>query len=151
MKVSNFMAYLACTVALLSLFLPWVEIHSWTRLGEATSSWSTGEIIGITTAYGIFGLFLVFLGGYWVWSKNQFAFLVGVVNALNGLAALLIWGSSDAKYNDPIEGYASVQVTLQIGCFVFVVAVLVFLIATFKQFKVTAIEYYQLSIEYAAT
>lgn len=141
------MPYLASAIALLSLFFPWVEMHSWARLGETTTSFSTGEITGISTASGIFGLFLTFLGGYMVWSKNQLAFLVGVVNALNGLAALLVWGSSGANDNDPVGGYAGVQVTPHLGGLVFIAAVLVFVAVTFKSFRGTFSEYYQWSLE----
>lgn len=142
MKKVNYIALAATGIAVISVFLPWIEASSSANFMGQSASFSTGGISGISIGGGVFGLLLALAGGFMAFKHMKFSFIAGAINFVNGLGYMLGWfGTSGASYSGSYGGVsAKASVDPQIGLFLFVLASLAFAIFTIKNLKQEKVE-----------
>lgn len=134
----NYLALGGCIVALIALFLPWVEYKasaSGTGIGYSSAS---ANVIGISTDVGIPALILVIFTFAMCYKRFKYSSVLGLLLFLVGLSLILIYdGSNSASYNASYGGYsasASARFEGAFGWPVYLLASLVVLISTVKDF-----------------
>jgi len=135
MKKVNYIALIAAGLAAISVFLPWVEASSSIDAGIFGShNYSTGAFSGIQFSEGILGLLAALAGGIMAFKNIRWAFIAGIFNFLNGLGYMLGWFQSGGSYSN---SYSSVSSSIDplFGLYIFLIASVVFVIFTLKDFK----------------
>lgn len=139
---SSKIALAASILAIICIFLPWVEASTSANfggyLGGYSSSYSSGGISGISIGGGVFGLIVALIGGFMVFKKFKYAFIAGIANLFDGLGYILGWfgESVNTSYDSSYFGVsASASVEPQIGLYLFVLASLIFVVFTTLNFK----------------
>jgi len=141
MKKSNYIALGAAGLAVISVFLPWVEASSSASIGDYSASYSFGGISGIAIGGGVWALLIALAGGFMEYKKVKWTFIAGVINFFIGVSYLFGWSSAggfntDVSYTSSFGGgSAQAGVEPQMGLYLFVLASLVFAITTYKNFK----------------
>jgi len=136
----NYVALGSCIVALISLFLPWVEYKAsagGTGIGYSSAS---ANIMGVSTDVGIPALMLVVLTIVMCYKRFKYSSALGLLLLLVGLSLILIYdGSNSTSYNASYGGYsasASSKFEPAFGWLVYLVASLVVLVSTIKDFLI---------------
>lgn len=134
----NYVSLGGCIVALISLFLPWVEYKasaSGTGIGYSSAS---ANIMGISTDVGIPALLLVVLTIVMCYKRFKYSSALGLLLLLVGLSIIFIYdGSNSTSYNASYGGYSASASSKFEGAFgwpVYLVASLVVLVSTIKDF-----------------
>tara|TARA_R110002153_G_scaffold184386_1_gene337547 strand:- start:370 stop:924 length:555 start_codon:yes stop_codon:yes gene_type:complete len=105
----NFIAIVAAGFAVISIFLPWLEVRR--------------TALGITLAPGMVALVVALVSCFMAYRNIKWAFIAGAINFIIGIFTLL-WFTIN---------YGRLE--MQIGWYLFMLASLVFGIVTFKNFK----------------
>ena len=143
MKKVNYVALILSALIAISVFLPWVEASSSVDAGIfGSSSFSTGGFSGIQFSEGIFGLLLAIAGGVMAFKNIRWAFIVGILNFINGLAYMLGWfnseGSGSYSFSFGSSSYSSSyssSIDPLFGLYFFVICSLLFTVFTLKNVK----------------
>jgi flagellar basal body-associated protein FliL len=134
MNKTNYLAFGAVALTVISVFLPWLEVSG---AGVSSDEGSQPVIIsGISIGYGIFGLLVVLTGGYLVYKQSKWTVITGVVNFINGYGYLLGWfgaGTHDSANYGDVTSRSSVDP--KFGIYLFILTSLAFIIFTFKYYK----------------
>lgn len=140
MRKVNYIALAAAGIAAVSVFLPWLEPIGTSSFGGVSSSYSLGEMPGISLGYGGIGLTMAVVGGFMAFKHIKWAFVAGIINVIDGLGYLLGWFnvSAESSYNFSSSfgnASASTSITPQFGLYLFIIASIVFVIFTVKDLK----------------
>jgi|SRR5690554_2650350 len=134
----NYLAIVAAVIAVIAVFLPWVEGSSSASVGGYSASMSTGGVAGIQFGEGILALLIALSGGGMAFKNIKWSFIAGALNILIGIAYIFGWFNSlgGASMNSSYGGMsASSSIDPQYGLFIFILASLLFVISTLKYLK----------------
>lgn len=140
-KKVNYISLIAAALAAIAVFLPWLKVTaSYNAMGQS-GSFSSGAILGVHIAGGILGLLLALAGGFMAFRQIKWAFIAGAVNFINGIGYMVGWFGAGADAGFTRYSYSSdfgsskASIDPQIGLYMFVIASLVFIVFSLKNFK----------------
>jgi len=141
MNKTNYLALGAVALTIISIFLPWVEVSGVGSPSESSESFQPVIISGISIGYGILGLLIILIGGFLAYKEYRWTFVAGIVNFINGYGYLHEWFGAathdSANYGD-VTSRSSVDP--QNGIYLFILASILFVIFTLKNYKMKRTE-----------
>lgn len=128
-------AIIVSIIGAISVFLPWVEASASASYMGYSSSWSSGNINGISMAVGIVGLLLMLLGGYLSYKKIRWSFIIGLLNTFDGIGYAIGWIGANSTFKSSYDSYASGRIEPKFGLYLFIISSITFTLFTIKLFK----------------
>ncbi|MDD4968181.1 MAG: hypothetical protein PHT07_02010 [Paludibacter sp.] len=134
-KVKSF-ALGAVALAVLSIFLPWVEVSGDVGNADVSGSFQPVIISGISIGYGIIGLLIALFGGFLAYKEYKWTFVAGIVNFINGYGYLHGWfGASTHDSGNYGDVTSRSSVDPKYGIYLFIIASLAFIVFTVRNYK----------------
>ena len=133
MNKVNYLALGAIALAILCIFLPWVQVSSAAGTYDVGESFQPLSISGISIGYGIIGLLVALVGGYLAYKEYKWSFIAGIVNVIDGYGYLRGWfgaGTHDSGNYGDVTSRSTVDYKL--GLYLFILASLAFIFFTLK-------------------
>lgn len=136
MNKGNNLALGAAAIAVISVFLPWVEVSVSRSTSDLSDSLEQISIHGNSIGYGLFGLLVILIGGYLAYKEFKWTFIVGLVNFIDGYGYLQGWfGASTQDSGNYGDVTSQSSVDPKFGLYLFIMASLAFMFFSLKYFK----------------
>ena len=136
MNKVNYLALGAVALAVIAVFLPWVQVTPAVDPSEIEAGVQPITISGVAIGYGLFGMLVALLGGFLSYKEFKWTFMVGIVNFIDGYGYLHAWfGASSHDSGNYGDVTSKSSVDPKFGLYLFIVASLAFLIFTLKYYK----------------
>ncbi|MEI6823771.1 MAG: hypothetical protein WCL51_17720 [Bacteroidota bacterium] len=136
MKI-NYLAIGAAVLTAISVFMPWIGVSMSTSIGGFNSSFQSQGVAGTHFGDAIIGLLIALGGGFMAFKNIKWSFIAGVINFLIGIAHMFGWIGESGGFN---SAYAEASIKPQYGLYIFVIASVLFVIATIKYLKIQKTE-----------
>jgi len=134
-KVNN-LALGAAAIAVISVFLPWVEVSVARSTSDLSESLEQISIHGNAIGYGLIGLLVTLIGGFLAFKEFKWTFIAGLVSFIDGYGYLQGWfGASTQDSGNYGDVTSQSSVDPKFGLYLFIIASLAFLILTLKYYK----------------
>ena len=136
MKKVNYLALGAVALAVISIFLPWIEVSVAGSTSDLTEGFQHITVRGISMGYGIFGLLVTLIGGYMAFKEFKWTFLAGIAGFIDGYGYLHEWfGAATHDSGNYGDVTSKGIIDFKFGIYLFLLASLAFIVFTLKNYK----------------